>query len=88
MTREGVENGAKVPITAVPHWEGHGWVRSDPPPKPTPPARTYLAPEPATTDQAAEAAAEVLAAQNADAPPAEPAAPKTKKQPSTRLKED
>lgn len=31
---------AKVPASAVPHWEGNGWERCDPPPKPPRPART------------------------------------------------
>lgn len=34
MTHPHVEGGAKIPVTAVPHWEGNGWVKTDPPAKP------------------------------------------------------
>lgn len=42
MKHEGLEHPAKVPATAVPHWEGNGWERTDPPTKPV--RRTTAAP--------------------------------------------
>lgn len=40
MTHPRIEGGAKIPVTAVPHWEGNGWVKTDPPPKPARPTKT------------------------------------------------
>lgn len=34
MKHDGVEQPARVPVTSVPHWEGNGWEKTDPPPKP------------------------------------------------------
>jgi hypothetical protein len=68
MKHVGVDQPAKVPATAVPHWEGHGWEQTDPPAKPARPVRSYLPATAATTEQAVDAAAKTL-----DAAPAAPA---------------
>lgn len=88
MKHVGVEHPAKVPASAVQHWEGSGWERTDPPPR-----RTYRTPTQVTAEQArGDAALQILDApplpQN-DAPADPPAGkkPPTQKAPSRR-KED
>lgn len=39
ITHPQVEKPARVPVTALPHWTGHGWTRCDPPVKPPRPPR-------------------------------------------------
>lgn len=78
MKHAGIERPAKVPESAVQHWEGNGWQRTDPPLKPLrptaePPAK-HADPPPATR-------------KTADVADAKTADPTTKK-PSTRRKED
>lgn len=34
MRRDGVEKPARMPESAVQHWEGLGWEITDPPPRP------------------------------------------------------
>ena len=90
MKHPDVEVPAKVPVSAVPHWEGSGWVRTDPPPKPARPVKVYATPVSATASQAVEAAAEHLAATTSAEPPADAptsAKPKTKA-PAGRKGED
>lgn len=53
MTHPHVEGGAKIPVTAVPHWEGNGWVKTDPPAKPPRPTKT-IAVEPPVEDKKPE----------------------------------
>lgn len=48
MTHPHVEGVAKIPVTAVPHWEGNGWVKTDPPPKPPRPTKTLAVEVPDT----------------------------------------
>jgi hypothetical protein len=76
-----------VPASAVQHWEGHGWERTDAPAKPRRPVKSYPPPVSATTDQAADAAAKTLDAPPlpTDTPPAKTT--KTKAAPAGR-KED
>lgn len=83
MTREGVEKGARIPETAVPHWEGHGWVRADPPPKPAPIKPADVPPD--TTVQSLLDDAPPIPDQTTDE---KPAATTTTKKPSSRRKED
>lgn len=35
MKHANIEHPAKVPVSAVQHWSGHGWVETDPPPRRT-----------------------------------------------------
>jgi hypothetical protein len=42
MTHPGVEGGARIPATAVPHYEGNGWQRAEPPAKPARPTKTVV----------------------------------------------
>ncbi len=45
MKHDRVGKPAKVPDSAVQHWEGNGWQRTDPPPRgPQPPAAVAEAP--------------------------------------------
>lgn len=34
MRRAGIEKSARVPVSAVQHWEGLDWHLTDPPPRP------------------------------------------------------
>lgn len=34
MRREGIEKPARIPESAVPHWQGLGWELTDAPPRP------------------------------------------------------
>lgn len=34
MRRDGIDQPARVPVSAVQHWEGLGWQPTDPPPRP------------------------------------------------------
>jgi hypothetical protein len=34
MRRDGIEKPARIPVSAVPHWEGRGWERTEPPARP------------------------------------------------------
>lgn len=84
MTREGVENGAKIPESAVPHWEGHGWVVADPPPKPGPITPAEVSPDPVVEDLLDDAPPIP-----ADPPDEQKSSATTKTQkPSSRRKED
>ena len=49
MRHDGVANPAKIPASAVPHWEGCGWQITDPPPRPV---RKPLVPTETATDEA------------------------------------
>jgi hypothetical protein len=42
MTHEGIETPAKVPVSAVPHWEGSGWVQVPAPPRPRPAVKSAV----------------------------------------------
>lgn len=39
MRRDGIEKPARIPVTAVPHWEGRGWERTEAPARPPRPER-------------------------------------------------
>lgn len=93
MKHAGVAEPAKVPASAVPHWEGHGWERTDPPAKPQP-VKRYTTSSTATTEQASTSAAAALDAEplhttatesSVDAPSS--AQPQTTKAPSGREEE-
>lgn len=74
MKHAGIDAPAKVPASAVQHWEGVGWTRTEPPTKP--PRPTFTEPPPA--DPPADKTIDVADAKTAD----------TAKKPSTRRKED
>lgn len=76
MKHAGVDRPAKVPASAVQHWEGIGWQRTDPPTKPPRPTFT-AAPAPVK-----------LPPSDKTAPVADTKTADTAKKPSTRRKED
>lgn len=87
MKHAGIERPAKVPASAVQHWEGVGWQLTDPPAKAARPTKTYTAPTTATSGEAAAAATAALANKTTDVADAK-TADTTAKKPSTRRKED
>lgn len=50
MKHAGIDHPAKVPASAVQHWEGIGWQLTEPPAKP--PRPIFAAPADKTTDVA------------------------------------
>jgi hypothetical protein len=55
MRRDGIEKPARIPQSAVPHWEGRGWELTDPPPRPARPARSpkFAPAEPVESEKSA-----------------------------------
>lgn len=77
MKHAGIEAPAKVPASAVQHWEGVGWTRTEPPTKP--PRPTFTAPTPVDAPPLpTDKTTDVADTKTAD----------TAKKPSTRRKED
>lgn len=82
MQHEGVENLARVPESAAPHWEGNGWKRTDPPPR-----RTYHRPQ-AVDSRTAQAAATETPNQTATEPAVDDTPKTTKAAPVGRKGKD
>ena len=78
MKHAGVEKPARVPVTSVPHWEGNGWERTGPPPKPVRRAPAPDAPKLPTTETPTESPVDTRAS----------AKPKTAKAAPAGRKED
>lgn len=76
MKHAGVERPAKVPVSAVPHWEGSGWEKTDPPPRPQPtkPTTEQLdAPKLPSSEDSAESPVDSRASAKNKTPKAAPA---------------
>lgn len=86
MKHAGVERPAKVPASAVPHWQGVGWVPTDPPAKPKPITLADVSQDPVVDELLADAPP-LPADQNTDKPPASTSKSKPKAAPTGR-KED
>ncbi len=62
MTHEGIETPARVPASAVPHWEGSGWVQVPAPERGRKPAKPLpLDAPPIPTDTPTEPAVDTPA---------------------------
>lgn len=63
IKKDGIEGTATVPVTALPHWHGHGWRQvgaTDPAPTPEPEPEAVQLPAPPTrTSRRASAATEI-----------------------------